>query len=670
MDKESCATQALSLQTSVPDRIEQKNKPRDAILIQKLKPAEQCCKKTHDKHHDNMTNNPVRFDTRSEHETQRVNLVSPKLPPQKGKSKNERQNTKGRHPEKHESRSRPSSNVLAFAKKKEKEDVQKFLCNQLVTVVSEIEGIKCTDSESTTSVSVCFSRVSAAKVALELLHGNKEYTVRLAAETNSSLTVSEGLLADIECLRSKCETKREDLMQQLDLNIQGLKSKLNQKQRKYVSLEEHERRIKEREVLNLKITEYEQQVREFDQYICTQLSLLSSASARSEVSIIEMKLEREYTRFSGALPIYAKRSEILETVCSNHVTVLVGETGSGKSTQVVQYLYEAGMAKEGIIACTQPRKVAAITLAKYVSMEMQIKLGEEIGYRVGMNEKCSKKTKLFYMTDHVLLNEYIADRTLSMYSCILIDEAHERSINSDMLLSFLKQCLPSHPNLKVVIMSATIEPELFVKYFQSAFTPEQVEDTRVSTIMVSGRTFPVEVEYNSVTLSPDNNYVMNAVDSAKRIHKENRHIPGDILVFLTCAPEIERACRAMECLHDETVVLPLHGKLPPDEQQKVFDDYGHKRKIIFSTNVAETSITIPGVKYVIDTGLAKEMHFDSTKNMDSLEVCMISKSSAEQRKGRAGRVSAGKCYRLYTMDDYASKMPARTKQEFNSHKLS
>ena len=460
---------------------------------------------------------------------------------------------------------------------------------------------------------------------------------------------------DSEYLEKKVQ-KKQTLLEEHDKKILSLMEKYDQLlklKKKHMPLEDYNRLSQEGEVLQLKVDECQKQKQEFEDFVQLRLARLSSLSVQSEVPGLRTELAREYSRFSKALPIYARRSEIVQTVCSSNVTVLVGETGSGKSTQVVQYLYEAGVAQCGFIVCTQPRKVAAITLAKHVSKEMQVKLGEELGYRVGMSEICSRKTKAFFMTDHILLNECIADRKLSMYSCVVIDEAHERSINTDMLLAFLKQCLPTRRDLKVVIMSATIEPKLFVNYFEDASGTQQI--TRVSTIMVSGRTFPVEVEYDplhsKVPLSSDNKYVLDAVDIAKRIHTNEP--PGDILVFLTCAPEIERACRAMDCLRGEATILPLHGKLPPDEQQRVFEDYGNKRKIIFATNVAETSVTIPGVKYVVDTGLAKEMHFEPQKNMDSLEVRLISKSSAEQRKGRAGRMSAGKCYRLYTEEDYA-----------------
>ena len=489
------------------------------------------------------------------------------------------------------------------------------------------------------------------------------------------------LSGEIESLQRYIRSKQSIYLTQHDEEVASLTVSLpnQQSKKKYRSLEEHERRSEERKVLNLKLEERLQQRKEFDDYTNTQLQKLSELlslkasdeqSVLNEITRIKANFSRECTHFAATLPIYARRSEIIKTILSHQVTVLVGETGSGKSTQVVQYLYDAGLADNGLIVCTQPRKVAAITLARHVCREMKIELGAELGYRVGMSTKCSGQTKVLYMTDHVLLNECISDHTLAKYSCVLIDEAHERSINTDMLLAFIKQCLPSRPNLKVVIMSATIEPKLFVRYFQES--EQEQSSCRVSTISVSGRTFPVDVVYNPLQskecLTPGSNYVTNAVEMAKRIHSNEPS--GDILVFLTCAPEIERACKAIQHLNDTAVILPLHGKLPPEQQQEVFIEFKHKRKIIFSTNVAETSITIPGVKYVVDTGLAKEMQFDCRKNMDSLEVRMISKSSAEQRKGRAGRVSSGKCYRLYSSDEYTSNMPERTKPEILRIQLS
>ena len=637
-------------------------------------------------------------------------------------ARNHNSNTKS---SKH-STSKPTFIRITFTNKREGKDIQMFLCHWLMTLVDKIKETEIEDTESTTTVTVHFPSKQTAERALnELPNGEEEYTVKMVTEVNTDLEVVQSHLlsafktekkekvdpksitsdvvytipskkttekallgskeeytvnTDIEVVQSHLSSEIESLQNWVDLKqkhyldnhekeVRALEENLSKLQvKKHRSLEEHERVCKEREVLSLKIEERQQQRQEFEHYINTQLSLLSSLmskeSLQAKLESVKAHLLREFFRFSAALPIYAKRSQIIETICSHQVTVLVGETGSGKSTQVVQYLYEAGMAEHGFIVCTQPRKVAAITLAKHVCREMKIELGNELGYRVGMNAMCSKATRIFYMTDHALLNECIKNKALSCYSCVLIDEAHERSINTDMLLAFIKQCLPYRRDLKVVIMSATIEPELFVRYFQ-----EEKCVTGVSTLMVSGRTFPVEVHYNSPQpLSSESSYVMNAVDIVKKIHSTEP--PGSILVFLTCAPEIERACRVMEAIGNSVVVLPLHGKLPASEQQKVFEEYSRKRKIIFSTNVAETSVTIPDVKYVVDTGLAKEMQFDSQKNMDSLEVRLISKSSAEQRKGRAGRVSAGKCYRLYSSEEYISKMPDRTKPEILRIQLS
>ena len=541
---------------------------------------------------------------------------------------------------------------IVFSCTRNKEYIQCFLRENLIAFISDIEEIKYDHSQPLKSVVIQFLFHAKAMSALHLLS-----CVREISSVQSVTELYKRIRADNKIALEKHDNKVKCLNDNL--------SKLATKKGGYIDIDKHQSISEERKALNLKIAESERQRYEFEIYVENQLARKIEVSMLND---IEVKMIRERNHLLSALPVYAGRSEIVETVLNSDVTVLVGETGSGKSTQVVQYLYDAGIAEYGIIVCTQPRKVAAITLAKHVSREMHVCLGEELGYKVGMNEKCCKRTKIMYMTDHMLLNECIADRQLSNYSCILIDEAHERSINTDMLLAFIKQCLPSRKDLKLVIMSATIEPELFVKYFEIC----EKENNAVSTIRVSGRTFPVEVEYDPLhskqALSADNDYVMNAVEVVRTIH--DKQPQGDILVFLTCAPEIERACKVVEYVVHGAVVLPLHGKLPPEEQQKVFDESDGRRKIIFSTNVAETSVTIPGVKYVVDTGVSKEMRFDSRKNMDSLEVGMISKSSAEQRKGRAGRVSSGKCYRLYTADDYASIMPDRSKPEILRIQLS
>ncbi|XP_059157663.1 uncharacterized protein LOC131942020 [Physella acuta] len=380
-----------------------------------------------------------------------------------------------------------------------------------------------------------------------------------------------------------------------------------------------------------------------------QLNLLTASMA--DLNNVLETVGVECQRLSTALPIYARRKDIVEHVKANQVSVILGETGSGKSTQIAQYLYEAGLAGSGAIICTQPRKVAAITLAERVAKEMVKKVGGLVGYKTGIKKTVSQMTKIIFSTDHCLLNECLKDAELTEYSCIIVDEAHERSIYTDLLLGMIKACLPKRPDLKVVITSATIEPELFIKYFQCG--PE---------LRVSGRTFPVDVLYEMDNTNEFEDYEKKAAAKAVHVHKNEG--PGDILVFLTSPVEIMRCCEelvkqlaagATERQLTDFKCFPLHGQLPPDEQKKVFQPLPDGvRKIVFATNCAETSITIDGIKYVIDTGVAKEMKYDPKKNINLLGTHVISKSSADQRKGRAGRTASGKCYRLYTEESYHS----------------
>ncbi|XP_059157661.1 uncharacterized protein LOC131942019 isoform X1 [Physella acuta] len=380
-----------------------------------------------------------------------------------------------------------------------------------------------------------------------------------------------------------------------------------------------------------------------------QLNLLTASM--TDLNNVLETVGVECQRLSTALPIYARRKDIVEHVKANQVSVILGETGSGKSTQIAQYLYEAGLAGSGAIICTQPRKVAAITLAERVAKEMVKKVGGLVGYKTGIKKTVSQVTKIIFSTDHCLLNECLKDAELTEYSCIIVDEAHERSIYTDLLLGMIKACLPKRPDLKVVITSATIEPELFIRYFQCG--PE---------LRVSGRTFPVDVLYEMDNTNEFEDYEKKAVAKAVHVHKNEG--PGDILVFLTSPVEIMRCCEelvkqlaagATERQLADFKCFPLHGQLPPDEQKKVFQPLSDGvRKIVFATNCAETSITIDGIKYVIDTGVAKEMKYDPKKNINLLGTHVISKSSADQRKGRAGRTASGKCYRLYTEESYHS----------------
>ena len=373
-----------------------------------------------------------------------------------------------------------------------------------------------------------------------------------------------------------------------------------------------------------------------------QKGLPTSGVKSKKMKKLREAIEREYRRTEAVLPMYEKKNEIVQLITENQVCVILGETGSGKSTQMTQYLYEAGFAEKGLIVCTQPRKVAATTLASHVAREMGNTVGKVVGCRVGGNVQASKEmTGIVYVTDHILLNECLKDPKLSKYSCIIIDEAHERSLYSDLLLGMIKKSLIQRPELRVVITSATIDPAIFVAYFDQC-----------PVLKVSGRMFPVDVIWKDGPSSNVENYLQEAVKTAREIHRKED--PGDILVFLTSPAETERACEMLRKVERDAnlVCLPLHGKLRQEEQKKVFEEDGDKRKVVFATNCAETSITIPGIKYVVDTGMVKEMKFEPKRNKSSLEVTTINKSSAEQRKGRAGRIQAGKCFRLYSQEEY------------------
>ena len=425
---------------------------------------------------------------------------------------------------------------------------------------------------------------------------------------------------------------------------------------KRCSLEQHEQIVQEQRMISQQKEEYLLQKKEFTDYCTELLTKLESIATSNQVDTklleeqfdkIKAKFGMECHRFSKPLPMYARRQQILTNITNHQVIILIGETGSGKSTQLVQYLHDAEILSDGIIVCTQPRKVAAVSLANFVSREMCVKVGEELGYKVGISGKCSENTKVLYMTDHALLNECINDQTFSKYSCVVIDEAHERSLHTDLLLSLVKSCLPHRKDLRVVITSATIDPVVFLKYFGNC-----------PVILVPGRAYPVETIWKPVPtvggLPTSDEIISAAIEMVETIQSTEE--PGDVLVFLTSPAEVELACQLMndKVDNESAIVLPLHGKLQPQDQQKVFHHYEGKRKVVFSTNVAETSVTIDGVKFVVDTGVAKELHFDPKRSMNTLEACWISKTSAEQRKGRAGRTCPGKCFRLYSAETHTA----------------
>ena len=434
-------------------------------------------------------------------------------------------------------------------------------------------------------------------------------------------------------------------------------------QHRVLSLDEHEKLVNENDAREDKLNELNQQRKEFKLFLTNLKNRLDiiKFDDNFEVKVQELRknLGVECNRLKCALPMYARRSDILDIVEKHQVCVILGETGSGKSTQMTQYIYQAGFAKKGMIACTQPRKIAAVSLATHVASEMARSVGQVVGYQVGMQKRKSAVTKVLYMTDHVLLNECLKDNYLSEYSCLIIDEAHERSIYTDLLLGMIKQCLRNRPDLKVIVTSATIDPSVFVAYFGG-------EDI-CPILQVSGRTFPVTVFYNDEDEEQPfpEQHEDKAVNKAMEIHKQFLVEDGDILVFLTSPLEIEKSCERFKNSVSEKnfKCMQLHGKLQAEEQKLVFEPppRGH-RKIVFATNSAETSITIPGIKFVIDTGVAKEMRYDPKRNINSLSIFPVSKSSADQRKGRAGRMAPGRCYRLYTEKDFI-EMEACTKPE-------
>ncbi|KAF9366875.1 hypothetical protein BGX34_003975 [Mortierella sp. NVP85] len=356
-----------------------------------------------------------------------------------------------------------------------------------------------------------------------------------------------------------------------------------------------------------------------------------------------------------SLPIYQYRKTLLDTIEEYQVLVIVGETGSGKTTQLPQYLYEAGYTKIGKIGCTQPRRVAAMSVAARVAEEMGVKLGYEVGYSIRFEDCTSEKTVVKYMTDGMLLREFMSEPDLAGYSCLIIDEAHERTLHTDILLGLVKDIARLRKDLKVLISSATMDAEKFSEYFDDA-----------PIFNIPGRPFPVEVHY---TTSPEANYLAAAITTVMQIHISQG--PGDILVFLTGQDEIDNAaenlqqtCRVLGDRIQELIICPIYSSLPSDMQGKIFEPTPEgSRKVVLATNIAETSITIDGVKFVIDPGFSKMLSYNPKTGMESLVVTPCSRASANQRKGRAGRVGPGKCFRLYTQWAYYNELEENTVPE-------
>jgi ATP-dependent RNA helicase DHX8/PRP22 len=363
-----------------------------------------------------------------------------------------------------------------------------------------------------------------------------------------------------------------------------------------------------------------------------------------------------------SLPVYKFRKQLLEAVEQNQLLIVVGDTGSGKTTQLTQYLAEAGYANDGMIGCTQPRRVAAMSVAKRVSEEVGCELGQEVGYTIRFEDMTSPQTRIKYMTDGMLQREILVDPDLKRYTVIMLDEAHERTISTDVLFGLLKKTLKRRPDLKVIVTSATLDADKFSEYF-----------LQCPIFSIPGRTYPVEIMYSR---EPEEDYLDAALVTVMQIHLTEP--PGDILLFLTGQEEIDTSCeilyermKALGPSVPELIILPVYSALPSEQQSRIFDPAPPgSRKVVIATNIAETSITIDGIYYVIDPGFVKQNAYDPKLGMDSLVVTPISQAQARQRSGRAGRTGPGKCFRLYTEAAYESEMLPTSIPEIQRQNLS
>lgn len=363
-----------------------------------------------------------------------------------------------------------------------------------------------------------------------------------------------------------------------------------------------------------------------------------------------------------SLPVFKFREQLLKAVSENQLMIVVGDTGSGKTTQLTQYLAEGGFANDGMIGCTQPRRVAAMSVAKRVAEEVGCKLGQEVGYTIRFEDCTSPDTKIKYMTDGMLQREVLVDPNLRRYSVIMLDEAHERTIATDVLFGLLKKTLKRRPDLKVIVTSATLDADKFSEYFNQC-----------PIFTIPGRTFPVEIMYSK---EPESDYLDAALVTVMQIHLTEP--AGDILLFLTGQEEIDTSCeilfermKALGPNVPELIILPVYSALPSEMQSKIFDPAPpNSRKVVIATNIAETSITIDGIFYVIDPGFVKQNAYDPKLGMDSLVVTPISQAQAKQRAGRAGRTGPGKTFRLYTEAAFQSEMLPTSIPEIQRQNLS
>ncbi|GCE97727.1 DEAH-box RNA-dependent ATPase prp2 [Zygosaccharomyces mellis] len=402
-----------------------------------------------------------------------------------------------------------------------------------------------------------------------------------------------------------------------------------------------------------------------------QKEVLPEKDSEQEIHLLK-QLEIEQERITSVqetrkvLPVYGYRKELLEAIKEHQTLIIVGETGSGKTTQLPQYLVEDGYTQGGKfrIAVTQPRRVAATAVAARVADEMDVVLGKEVGYSIRFEDKTmADRTILKYMTDGMLLREFLVDPELQKYSCIMIDEAHERTLATDILLGLLKDILPHRKDLKLLISSATMNATKFSRFFNNC-----------PIFNVPGRRFPVDIHY---TVQPEANYLHAVISTVFQIHTKEP-VPGDILVFLTGQDEIENIAEKMEMIAGKLgekamplIITPIYANLPQDQQNRIFIPTPPScRKVVLATNIAETSLTVEGIKYVVDPGYVKENSFVPSTGMTQLLTVPCSRASVDQRAGRAGRVGPGKCYRIFTKWSYYNELELMPRPEIVRTNLS
>ena len=384
------------------------------------------------------------------------------------------------------------------------------------------------------------------------------------------------------------------------------------------------------------------------------LAKLLQSIERSQQILAQRKTELKL-HYPESLPVSQKREKILEALSEHQVVIIAGETGSGKTTQLPKLCLELGLGQAGTIAHTQPRRLAARSVASRIAQELEVEMGQEVGCQVRFSDQTTERTRVKLMTDGILLAQTQHDKFLSEYDCIIIDEAHERSLNIDFLLGFLKQLLPKRPDLKVVITSATIDLTRFSEHFSNA-----------PVIEVSGRTFPVEDRFRPLVRESEDDTDLTIQEGIlhglQELAEQDRikQQAGDVLVFLPGEREIRECAEFLRkmTMHDKDLrnsqILPLYARLGVSEQGKIFSE-SVGRRIILATNVAETSLTVPGIRYVIDSGVARISRYSYRSKVQRLPVEAISQASANQRRGRCGRVADGICIRLYSEEDFLSR---------------